>query len=184
MICRLRILWSNFCMLIWFSGLVSVLSQCVVISSLCMLSSVCWVNSNCLGVCRKSGCSMVSLVCAPGHCFSPEESSTLSALIIRYSNEVLHNIYCNRLFVWEQVWNEDVDLVGPNWIVHITMQEQYLEEGIEWDEVEVEFNESLINCFHQVSCTYVQADLVLAIVSHFRRMGVCCKFWACQTGMQ
>lgn len=29
-------------------------------------------------------------------------------------------------------------------------QEQYLEEGIEWDEVEVEFNESLINCFHRV----------------------------------
>lgn len=32
----------------------------------------------------------------------------------------------------------------------LLQQEQYLEEGIEWDTVEVEFNESLINCLHQV----------------------------------
>lgn len=47
-----------------------------------------------------------------------------------------------------------------NFINHIFMvssahtlelsQEQYLEEGVKWDSVEVEFNESLINCFHQV----------------------------------
>ena len=29
-------------------------------------------------------------------------------------------------------------------------QEQYLEEGMKWDSVEVEFNQNLVNTFHQV----------------------------------
>lgn len=92
-----------------------------------------WVNASCLGATANhpEGC-LVSVVCAPGHSFvdrQPRENSGLPALITRYTNEVLHNIYCNRLFVWEQ--------------------EQYMEEGIAWDTVEVDFNESLINCFHQ-----------------------------------
>ncbi len=34
--------------------------------------------------------------------------------------------------------------------MHFLVQEQYTEEGIEWDTVEVEFNETLIDTFHQV----------------------------------
>ena len=70
-------------------------------------TAVRWLNSSCLGA-ADSHCDncLVSLVCAPGHSFAnrpPEESATLSALITRYMNEVLHNICCTRLFVWEQV---------------------------------------------------------------------------------
>lgn len=65
-----------------------------------------WINSNCLGADSKSESCYISLIRAPERDFSDHsimESSTLPALIAKYTNEVLHNIYCSRLFVWEQV---------------------------------------------------------------------------------
>lgn len=66
---------------------------------------VCWINSNVFGPNdnQSDSCS-ISIINAPGF---PDhltnESSTLSVLVTKYANEVLHNLYCTRLFVWEQV---------------------------------------------------------------------------------
>ncbi|XP_064396832.1 uncharacterized protein LOC135343755 isoform X2 [Halichondria panicea] len=55
--------------------------------------------------------------------------NTLPDLVGRYCSEALHNLYCQRLFVWEQ--------------------EQYEEEGVEWETVPVEFNQTLMDTFHK-----------------------------------
>ena len=46
------------------------------------------------------------------------ETGSLVDLIERYMNEVLHNVYCHRLFIWEQVSHQHV-LFGQNHIFEL-----------------------------------------------------------------
>ena len=67
---------------------------------------VSWINSYALGADSGRESSCISVVYAPGPSFYDQyatQSSTLTALVTRYANEILHNLYCSRLFVWEQV---------------------------------------------------------------------------------
>lgn len=65
---------------------------------------VCWLNSNCFIVPDSGDMCWLSLICSPGNSVPPEsQPEGLSSLLTRYADEVLHNIYCTRLFVWEQV---------------------------------------------------------------------------------
>lgn len=64
-----------------------------------------WLNSACHGSCDSSESGLVSLIRAPDYSTESVSSSglSLSDLITGYAGEVLHNIYCTRLFNWEQV---------------------------------------------------------------------------------
>ena len=59
------------------------------------------------GASKHSETCWISLVCSPGTnlCGKREEgvSNQLSSMMLAYADEILHNIYCQRLFVWEQV---------------------------------------------------------------------------------
>lgn len=68
---------------------------------MCYLVS--WVNSYAFGTGSATENCSISMIYAPGHSFFDQQPASVPALVTRYANEILHNLYCTRLFVWEQV---------------------------------------------------------------------------------
>ena len=73
---------------------------------LCILLKVCWLNTE-LGASVEESklCCSVTIVDPPGTQTGGSSShhGSLHHLMTSYHTEVLHNIFCLRLFVWEQV---------------------------------------------------------------------------------
>lgn len=87
------------------------------------------------------------------------EAGGLIDLVQAYINEIMHNIYCHRLFLWEQV-SDRICLLGavcdsasfPS--PPPSVQDQYIEDGVEWEYIPVQTNDVLIEAFQQVTCLY------------------------------
>lgn len=124
--------------------------------------TVSWLNGELEGKAHHCQIGLVDPPCTP----QDGTKGGLQQLLTGYTNDVLHNIYCIRQFDWEQVqlklWPKhkylcylslNTTVTYTNHTSYTHSQEQYFEEGVEWEMVEVESNDSLRQVFEQVSPT-------------------------------
>ena len=82
------------------------LSECVNVNVyVCFHCSVCYLNMELAPPTTDDGYCHVDIFDSPGVTTHDESSKpgNLVQLTQQYVNEVFHNVYCHRLFIWEQV---------------------------------------------------------------------------------
>ena len=79
----------------------------VILYRIVLCFPVLWLNS--VSGSDDPRAAWISLLCTPGLSGRSQEGKRpgggrqLASLVLTYADELLHNIYCTRLFVWEQV---------------------------------------------------------------------------------
>ena len=116
-----------------------------------------WLNSLCVGSTGRR-VTWMSLLSSPGHHRDVEKEEKevkggqLASLTLTCLDQWLLHAYHSRQFVWEQVG------VGVakfcRWLVECinctcVLQEQYLEEGLDWEVIEVDSNSVLVDTLYQ-----------------------------------